>query len=138
MKFTTHTIKRPDWHNYPVLQEGKYTTPFIYKKAKKVSIEISVGMQAGHAVAGYLYGIIGTGEGCCGGGCNPGRKWGEFRTLDDAELYGLRHVWRRLLRAREEHPAVAVKVNAALRAMEAKIAVLAKGEQLLLGFVEQP
>src|SRR3954465_14002420 len=74
-----HLLPDP-WYNYPVLQEEHEweTIQLLRKPHKFKGTKIKVGMQDGVWVLGYSF---------LSGGCNPGRKWGEFASRSHAILY---------------------------------------------------
>lgn len=71
-----------DWSHYPVLQDRKQYRVVKLSFGSKVFAEARFGLQDGIPVMGYNW-MDGKG----GGGCAPGRKWGEFDTLKAAEIY---------------------------------------------------
>lgn len=75
-----------DWSHYPVLQPGNYETHTL-KVSERIYAKAKVGLQDGIPVMGYDW-LDMSG----GGGCAPGRKWGEFTTLKDAEIYAWEHL----------------------------------------------
>jgi len=129
-----HTIAQSDWWNYPVLQAGEYSTPFRYTGKDQTTVEINVGLQDGIPVMGYSWHINGESPGCGGGGCSPGRKWGEFPTLRDAELYALRGILERFRQAAKESKTTAKKTAPAIKALQSRISALTRPQQLELPF----
>ncbi len=79
-----------DWSHYPVLQQGNYETHTLQVSAR-IYAKAKVGLQDGIPVMGYDW-LDMSG----GGGCAPGRKWGEFPTLKDAEIYAWEHLQGKL------------------------------------------
>lgn len=71
-----------EWCNYHVLHSGEFETMTI--KTKHDRLDIHYGLQDGIPVGGesYKYAAY-EGDGPGSGGCNPGRKWGEYRSIDD-------------------------------------------------------
>lgn len=67
------------WSDYPVLRE--YETVTVYRNGRDY-LDALVGQQDGWWVAGVHMEVGGS-----GGGFNPGRKWGQFATRENA-LYG--------------------------------------------------
>ena len=121
-----------DLSDYPVLQKGEYDIAFRFYKSKNALIELKVGMQDGVFVGGYHFEIIGGLVGCCGGGHNPGRKWGEYSTLKEAELDVLHKVHRLISDALKQNGNLKNKTSAALKALEARRSELLTGIQLPL------
>ena len=66
------------WYNYPVL--ANYRTITVFEKSKHHFFRVKLGKQDGKVVSGYDYEL----ESGLGGGCSPGRKWGEYKTKDEA------------------------------------------------------
>jgi len=95
------------WYNYPVLAEG-FETIVVYLKDRE-DIKVRIGIQDGVWTAGYSFHI-----GDSGGSRNPGRKWGEFASKDDAILYVLGEVEANLKLQRK-------RPVAALNALEREI-----------------
>ena len=71
------------WENYPVLHPGAFKTEIVYIDGYEHA-KIHLGQQDGVWTAGYDFQA-----GKCGGGCYPGRKWGDFVTGRDARLWVL-------------------------------------------------
>lgn len=69
------------WSNYPVLTD--YETVTIYRNGRNY-LDALVGQQDGWWTAGVHMQIGGS-----GGGFNPGRKWGQFSTRENALLWAL-------------------------------------------------
>jgi hypothetical protein len=69
------------WSNYPVLTD--YETVTIYRNGRNY-LDALVGQQDGWWTAGVHMQIGGSGS-----GFNPGRKWGQFSTRDNALLWAL-------------------------------------------------
>lgn len=69
------------WHAYPVLCD--YETVAIYQQGREY-LHALIGIQDGYWVAGVKMNY-----GSGGGGFNPGRKWGQFATHDNALLWVL-------------------------------------------------
>ena len=130
MKNSIKKVKIDD--TYPVLQKGEYDIPFRFYKSKKALIELKVGMQDGIFVGGYHFEIIGSLVGCCGGGNLPGRKWGEYSTLKEAELDVLDIVYRKISEASTRNENIKNKTSAALKALEDRRSELLTGIQLPL------
>jgi len=128
-----HTITQPDWWNYPVLQEGE-NTPFSYEGQKQLLAQVYTGTQDGIAVLGVHWNIPGESEGCGGGGCNPGRKWGEFPALRNAELFGLNYLLQKFQEAAEKSKTTAKKVAPAITAIQNRIRELTTPKQLQFPF----
>ena len=73
-----HLLPAP-WYHYPVLKEGQFETIELLKKRSTwAGSTIRVGVQDGVWTLGYSF---------LGQGCNPGRKWGEFNSRQDAITY---------------------------------------------------
>lgn len=64
------------WSDYPVLRE--YETVTVYRNGRDY-LDALVGQQDGWWVAGVHMEVGGS-----GGGFNPGRKWGQFATRENA------------------------------------------------------
>lgn len=124
--------KRTDLSDYPVLQKGEYDIPFRFYKSGKALVELKIGLQDGIPVAGYHFEIIGGLVGCCGGGHLPGRKWGEYSTLKEAELDVLNIVYETISQALGRYVYLKNKTSAALKAMEVRKSELLTGIQLPL------
>lgn len=69
------------WSNYPTLTD--YETVTIYRNGRNY-MDALVGQQDGWRTAGVHMQIGGS-----GGGFNPGRKWGQFSTRENALLWAL-------------------------------------------------
>lgn len=69
------------WINYPVLTN--YETVSVYRNGRNY-LNALVGQQDGWWTAGVHMEIAGS-----GGGFNPGRKWGQFASRDNALLWAL-------------------------------------------------
>ena len=69
------------WSDYPVLRE--YETVTVYRNGRDY-LDALVGQQDGWWVAGVHMEVGGS-----GGGFNPGRKWGQFATRENALLWAL-------------------------------------------------
>lgn len=69
------------WSNYPVLTE--YETVAVYRNGRDY-LDVLVGQQDGWWVA-----VVHMEVNNSGGGFNPGRKWGQFATRDNALLWAL-------------------------------------------------
>lgn len=69
------------WSNYPTLTD--YETVTIYRNGRNY-MDALVGQQDGWWTAGVHMQIGGS-----GGGFNPGRKWGQFSTRENALLWAL-------------------------------------------------
>lgn len=123
---------KTDLSDYPVLQKGEYDIPFRFYKSKKALIELQVGIQDGVPVAGYHFEIIGGLVGCGGGGHNPGRKWGEYSTLKEAELDVLNIVYEKISDATGRYESLKDKTSAVLKALEMRRSELLTGIQLPL------
>jgi hypothetical protein len=67
-----------------------------------------------------------------GGGCNPGRKWGEFDSENDAERYILEELLERFYRGIKNHPNIKSKVSRAIKAMEKRVSELKTGKQMVM------
>lgn len=80
------------WYHYPVLQ--KYKTVTIFDKGKHHYFRIRIGKQDNIIVAGYSYELE-TGP---GGGCIPGRKWGEY----ESELEAITDILKRHIKELKE------------------------------------
>ena len=73
-----HLLPEP-WYNYPVLQKGQFESIELLKKPSYyIGSTIRIGQQDGIWVLGYSF---------LSGSCNPGRKWGEFNSKEDAVNY---------------------------------------------------
>ena len=66
------------WYNYPVLQKGFEVISLCKSSKWYKQAVIKIGKQDGVWVLGYDIN---------GGGCNPGRKWGEFSSRENAIRY---------------------------------------------------
>lgn len=82
------------WYDYPVLRE--YETVPVYRNGRDY-VDTIVGQQDGWWVSGVKMDVHGS-----GGGFNPGRKWGQFTTRNNALLWAMG--W--ILSQREVHGAV--------------------------------
>jgi hypothetical protein len=75
--------------DYPVvMNKKKHIIIFLYEKKNKCCASVSLALQDGFWVGG-IYFMVG-GGGCEGDGGRcfaPGRKWGEFRYKEHADLY---------------------------------------------------
>nr|DAX68992.1 MAG TPA: hypothetical protein [Caudoviricetes sp.] len=71
------------WKNYPVLHPGEFKTEIVYVNGREHA-KIHIGQQDGVRTVGYDFYV-----GNHGGGCYPGRKWGDFVTEQDAKLWAL-------------------------------------------------
>lgn len=71
------------WKNYPVLHPGEFKTEIVYVNGREHA-KIHIGQQDGVWTVGYDFYV-----GNHGGGCYPGRKWGDFVTEQDAKLWAL-------------------------------------------------
>ncbi len=71
------------WYKYPVI--ANYKTVTIFNVSSHHFFRIKIGKQDGKIVSGYDYQF----KSGLGGGCNPGRKWGEFDSYDEALEYEL-------------------------------------------------
>lgn len=84
-----------DRWDYPVVSHFETFT----LKTKSDKLEIYYCLQDGIPVGGVNYQYAKQEDGGPGGGgCYPGRKWGEYRTLDDVITHGLienRHRFKR-------------------------------------------
>jgi hypothetical protein len=70
-----HLLPVP-WYDYHVLQSGEYEIIHLLRKENKMMGSIiRVGVQDGVWTLGYSF---------CGNCCNPGRKWGEYRSREEA------------------------------------------------------
>lgn len=69
------------WSDYPVLCD--YETVVIYQQGREY-LHALIGIQDGYWVAGLK-----TNCGSGGSGFNPGRKWGQFASRDNALLWAL-------------------------------------------------
>lgn len=69
------------WSSYPVLTE--YETVPVYRNGRDY-LDVLVGRQDGWWTAGVHMQVNSS-----GGGFNPGRKWGQFATRDNALLWTL-------------------------------------------------
>lgn len=72
-----HLLPEP-WYEYPVLQEGEFEKIELLEKKCILGSTIKVGIQDGVWTLGYDF---------LGRGCNPGRKWGEFESRENAIEY---------------------------------------------------
>lgn len=69
------------WHAYPLLRD--FETVVVYQQGREY-LHALIGMQDGYWVAGVKI------KSCTGGGgFNPGRKWGQFASHDNALLWAL-------------------------------------------------
>lgn len=127
-----HTIKQEKWYDYPVLKKG-YNTPFKYKK-KGVEINVMVGGQDGIAVLGVIYRINGNSVGCGGGSCLPGRKWGEFESLKDAELFGINYVLEIFNTTETQYQNLSIRLKPAIESLTKRKLELNQGVQMQLPF----
>jgi hypothetical protein len=102
-----HTLTCDDPSNYHVLQRWKS----IVLKNNYDEATVHYGLQDGIPVAGYSYrhGPY-KGRNWGGGGCAPGRKWGEYPTIDHAILETL--LW---LRTQFERPQTLALIDKAIR-----------------------
>ena len=123
---------KTDLSDYPVLQKDEYEIAFRFYKSGKALIELKIGLQDGIPVAGYHFEIIGGLVGCCGGGHNPGRKWGEYSTLKEAELDVLNRVYKYINEQLMQYPNLKNKTSVALKALETRRSELLTGIQLPL------
>ncbi len=121
-----HTIKQKDWWNYPLLKRWK--TPFRHED-KYSKVLVKIGTQNGFGVAGYDYRIWNQ-----GGGCNPGRKWGEYKSEKAAEIQTLEYLVGYIKNQFRRTKNLKPKCSKLIKAMESKIAGLRHGEQLELFF----
>lgn len=87
------------WYDYNVLQNGQYQTALIYSKNRDY-IKIHTGIQDGVWTSGHSYHVADSYS-----GMNPGRKWGEFESKDDAILYELGFILEALEKAQKRTPA---------------------------------
>lgn len=69
------------WSNYPVLTE--YETVTVYREGRNF-LDALIGQQDGWWTAGVHMQVGGSGK-----GFNPGRKWGQFATRNNALLWAL-------------------------------------------------
>ncbi|MCC4228398.1 hypothetical protein [Zunongwangia profunda] len=72
-----HLLPEP-WYAYPVLKKNEFEVIKLTEKKTTYGAEIRVGIQDGVWTLGYSF---------LGSGCNPGRKWGEFKSREDAINY---------------------------------------------------
>jgi hypothetical protein len=73
-----HLLPEP-WYQYPVLKAPNFESIQLLKKSTPwKGSTIRVGIQDGVYVLGFSF---------LTGSCNPGRKWGEFKTRQDAITY---------------------------------------------------
>lgn len=87
------------WYDYPVLRSKACRTETLYT-CKYDYVKIRTGQQDGVWVAATDWMIGGTGN-----GYNPGRKWGEFSTEQNARLWALGE----LLTKKDILPSAAIK-----------------------------
>lgn len=127
-----HTIKQSDWWNYPVLQKGEYSSPFRFYREDRTTAEVNVGLQDNIPVLGCIWYIPGESSGNGGGGFAPGRKWGEFRSLKEAELYGLRYLLEKFQAAEKQSKSTAKRTRTVINEIQKRIAELSTGTQLKL------
>lgn len=69
------------WSSYPTLTE--YETVAVYRNGRDY-IDVLAGQQDGWWTAGVRVQVCGSGS-----GFNPGRKWGQFASRDNALLWAL-------------------------------------------------
>ena len=69
------------WSDYPVLTE--YETVSVYRNGRDY-LDVLVGQQDGWWTSGVHMQVNNS-----GGGFNPGRKWGQFSTRNNALLWAL-------------------------------------------------
>lgn len=81
MKNPYEHLRTSPGYDYPVLKD--FENIAIYNDGVEY-ITIHVGVQDGFWVVGASYKI-----GTAGGGCYPGRKWGQFDSRDNAILWKL-------------------------------------------------
>lgn len=120
--------------DYPVLQPSRFKKSFHFELEKKGMVEILVGIQNRIPVMGYEWQIFGMGVGCGGGGCYPSRKWGEFKSKKEAEIYALKHVWKRFSLASKGRKTMGYKVRPIVKAIKKRIKELRYLEQFELNF----
>jgi hypothetical protein len=126
-----HTIKQSRWWDYPVLRDGQYREPFKYKD-KYSTVVVKIGLQDGISVSGFRYDVDGHIPGNGGAGCNPGRKWGEFSSEKEAELFTIKLILKEFQSRYDKYKNIRPRVSKAIKAMQERIAKLRYGEQIEL------
>jgi hypothetical protein len=86
-----------DCPDYPIILDSKSKAIFFYEQKNKCRAEVRIALQDNYAVGSFDF-MVGCGsEGDGGEGFAPGRKWGEFSSLDAADLYYSRYLLERLI-----------------------------------------
>ncbi len=115
------TLPYQGWADYPVLQERKATE--LVQVDKHNHAEVRCYLQDGIPVMGYSFTTNNS-----GGGCAPGRKWGEFTSLKAAERYAWSHIEQRIASDWDANR----QTKKLLQLVREKLRPLTPGEQLTL------
>ncbi len=102
------------WYHYPVVT--KYKTVTIFAVSPHHFFRVKIGKQDDKIVSGYDYEL----NSGLGGGCNPGRKWGEFDSYDEALEYELNKKVQMLQKIKEPNAAEKDALRRILKFVEAK------------------
>ena len=95
--------------NYPVIQDYMNLPPVYYYNDGHSRVTIHVLQQDGIWCAGRSYNVDGFGF---GGGCAPGRKWGEWDNSREPLIYVLEELLRIFIKEIENNDNSSVKVKA--------------------------
>ncbi len=130
MKCAKHTIPCDRWWEYPVLSPSQFRTVYKFDKDGSGIVKVLIGKQDGFFVMGYHWEIYGSSVGCGGGGCYPGRKWGEFKSRDEAEEYALQFVCQRFSSASKGRKKMGSRVRPIVKAIRLRLRELRYLQQL--------
>lgn len=112
------------YEDYPVLK--KYNPVFSYHE-DRISVQVYALLQDGIPVAGHTYSTPNT-----GGGMAPGRKWGEYDTLAEAEKSSLEMIFAEFEEDKDQFPSHIGRLNKAIKAIAFRLTELRDGKQTSL------